>query len=428
MIVAQSMTLRTLHGIRHALSSVADFCANRRGNVGLLFAFTLPIILVGAGGAIDYSLRNDAYTKLMSCADEAALAAVSLQGLSNSQADAQAASLDFFRSTCPTGAAQLADVSLQKAGADVSDANGSRVASVSFIASRQTQFLQLIGIATLPIVGTSVAKGGSSSTPYIDFYALLDNSPSMGLGATDSDQTRLQALTPDQCAFACHIAGSATDYYSIARANAIDLRIDVLRSSWIKLVKQAKNSSSFEKFRFAAYTFNTASYLILALTGDYSSVLDSAKAIDLEIVPSTGPGSTHTDDVLVDMVPNIPVAGDGSSADKSRKYLIFVTDGVQDFDDMTTYDGHRTQAITSSRCEAFKNRGVQVAVIYTTYLAMSAGRYQRLVQPIADRISPSLAACASSGLYFQATSPADIASAFNAIYANATRTVSRLTN
>jgi hypothetical protein len=59
---------------------------------------------------------------------------------------------------------------------------------------------------------------------------------------------------------------------------------------------------------------------------------------------------------------------------------------------------------------------------------MSAGRYQRLVQPIADRISSSLAACASSGLYFQATSPADIASAFNAIYANATRTVARLTN
>ena len=132
MMIAQNMMLSTLHCIWHALSSVADFSANRRGNVGLLFAFTLPILLVGAGGAIDYSLRNDAYTKLMSCADEAALAAVSLQGLTNSQADAQAAALDFFRSTCPTGAAQLADVSLQKAGADVSDANGSQVASVSF--------------------------------------------------------------------------------------------------------------------------------------------------------------------------------------------------------------------------------------------------------------------------------------------------------
>ena len=54
---------------------------------------------------------------------------------------------------------------------------------------------------------------------------------------------------------------------------------------------------------------------------------------------------------------------------------------------------------------------------------MSAGRYQRLVQPIADSIAPALVACASSGLYFQATSPADIASAFSAIYANATRTV-----
>src|SRR6185437_15762397 len=169
-MIAQNMTLPTLRGIRHALSSVADFSASRRGNVSLLFAFTLPIILVGAGGAIDYSLRNDAYAKLMSCAS--AWEFVNPCRLTDAKADAQAASLDFFRSTCPTGVAQLADVSLQKAGADVSDTNGSRVASVSFTASRQTQFLQLIGIATLPIVGTSVAKGGSSGTPYIDFYAL----------------------------------------------------------------------------------------------------------------------------------------------------------------------------------------------------------------------------------------------------------------
>jgi hypothetical protein len=289
--------------------------------------------------------------------------------------------------------------------------------------------LQIIGIPSLAIVGSSVAKGGSSGkSPYIDFYAFLDNSPSMGLGATSGEQARLQALTPDNCAFACHVAGSTTDYYSIARKNSIQLRIDVLQSSWVDLVKQAKNSSSSDRYRFAAYTFNTASYLNQTLTGDYSSVLASAKDIDLEIVLSTGPGSTHTDDVLATMVPNIPVAGDGSSPDQSKKYLIFVTDGVQDFDDTTTYDGHRTQVVTSTQCDAFKNKGVMVAVIYTTYVAMSAGQYQRLVQPIADGIGPSLNACASSGLYFEATSATDIASAFSAIYANATQTAPRITN
>jgi hypothetical protein len=124
------------------------------------------------------------------------------------------------------------------------------------------------------------------------------------------------------------------------------------------------------------------------------------------------------------------LGGDGSSADNSMKYLILVTDGVQDFVDATTWYGHRTQVVTSTQCDAFKNRYIKVAVIYTTYVAMSdlGGQYESLVQPITAGIGPSLNACASSGLYFEATSAADIASAFSAIYANATRTAPRITN
>jgi hypothetical protein len=39
---------------------------------------------------------------------------------------------------------------------------------------------------------------------YIDFYLLLDNSPSMGVGATPADVAKMVNNTPDACAFACH--------------------------------------------------------------------------------------------------------------------------------------------------------------------------------------------------------------------------------
>ena len=49
--------------------------------------------------------------------------------------------------------------------------------------------------------------------PNIDFYLLLDNSPSMALPADTAGITQMQNLTPTQdggnsCAFACHQAST----------------------------------------------------------------------------------------------------------------------------------------------------------------------------------------------------------------------------
>ena len=61
------------------------------------------------------------------------------------------------------------------------------------------------------VSGTSTAQ--ASVPPNINFYLLLDNSPSMSLPATPAGITQMQTLTPKQdsgagCAFACHQAST----------------------------------------------------------------------------------------------------------------------------------------------------------------------------------------------------------------------------
>jgi hypothetical protein len=61
---------------------------------------------------------------------------------------------------------------------------------------------------TVTVTVTCVAWA-AQAPPNIDFYVLLDNSPSMALPATTAGITKMQSLTtqeesPGGCAFACH--------------------------------------------------------------------------------------------------------------------------------------------------------------------------------------------------------------------------------
>lgn len=70
--------MTTLTCLRHTL---AAFGIDRGGNVAVIFAITLLPILTALGCAVDYSLANAAFAKLQSCADAAAVGAVSSEGM-----------------------------------------------------------------------------------------------------------------------------------------------------------------------------------------------------------------------------------------------------------------------------------------------------------------------------------------------------------
>src|SRR5260370_15481000 len=65
-------------------------------------------------------------------------------------------------------------------------------------------FAGLVGMSSVPINGTS--QSIASTPPNIDFYLLLDNSPSMAIAATTTGINTMVSNTASQggCAFACH--------------------------------------------------------------------------------------------------------------------------------------------------------------------------------------------------------------------------------
>jgi hypothetical protein len=122
--------------------------------------------------------------------------------------------------------------------AAVARSNGSVTSTVNFTADVPLKFMGLFGKTTLTVTGTSKAANGLPT--YIDFYLLLDNTPSMGVGATPADVATMVNNTPDQCAFACHDLSDPNNYYNKAKLLGVTTRIDVVRSATQQLMDTAQ--------------------------------------------------------------------------------------------------------------------------------------------------------------------------------------------
>ena len=241
----------------------------------------------------------------------------------------------------------------------------------------------MFGKNTLSITGTSTAANG---TPlYADFYVLLDNSPSMGVGATPADIATMVKNTPDQCAFACHDLSDSNNYYNLAKKLGVTTRIDMLRKATQQLMDTAKATAvTSGQFRVAINTFGTSCTLlglntVAPLTSNLSQAKTLAGNIDLMTVPYQNYNKdqcTNFDGTLTAMNKAIPNPGNGATSSTAQKFLFFVSDGLADADNPTSCSkpvnsGTRCQEpIDFSFCETIKKRGIKIAVLYTTYLPL----------------------------------------------------------
>ena len=157
-----------------------------------------------------------------------------------------------------------------------------RTATVSYTANSSNAFPSLLGAPVWPIRGAATAS--ASGAPNINFYLLLDNSPSMAIAATSTDITKMVAATASQpsgsrsCAFACHEknpqsnsgANSSTkDNLSIARSNNITLRIDLVAQATASLMSTAQQTEATQNntYKAAIYTFDYGFNTIYAPSG-----------------------------------------------------------------------------------------------------------------------------------------------------------------
>jgi hypothetical protein len=76
-----------------------------------------------------------------------------------------------------------------------------------------------------------------------------------------------------------------------------------------------------------------------------------------------------------------------------------------------------------SYCTTIKNRGIRIAVLYTTYLPLPTNSwYKSYIAPFQANIGPNLQSCASPGLYFQVSADQDISAAMIALFNTAITT------
>jgi len=450
-----------------------DFKRNCAGNIAILFGISLVPLAAAVGFAFDYSRVASVRAKLDNAADIAALSSVSKDANPFVNTPTPASVRQWF----DAAVAQIPGVTITSFQATVTPSVTNMAVTVSYSAQVQTTLGSLMGVTSVSVGGTSTAQ--THAPPYVDFYLLLDNSPSMGLGATAADISHLQSLTPDSCAFACHqhsfnssgqITGdNLNDYYHIARNNGVTLRIDVLRTATQQLTQTAAAAESIaNQFRMAVYTFSDTFQTVAGLSPDMSGVSSNVTAVDLAYAYyNQRDAQTSFDTGLSYMNSTMPSPGSGASSTVPQEFLFLVTDGVEDEpvgsasgsgdppDAPSSYlplnnqpnlantqrgnvnSGRlidRIKTGSTSMCTAIKNRGIKIAVLYTPYLPVTNNAFynswiassplsnNNLVNPndptdpANNGIGIALKACASPGFYYQVTPSTGISQAMQALF------------
>jgi len=276
-------------------------------------------------------------------------------------------------------------------------------------------------------------RGGSgSSVAYCDATA-VSNGYCQNLQQCAANVNGYPAYAGPPCAFACHsdgsnAAGLGTDLWAAARRNGVTLRFDLLKNATNLVLDdmQSYNITTLNNLSVGIYTFNTKLNAIYpggttCTTNNLNTIeacsnFATAEAAvgsppaagsgiytDTGIQPAVaGSGQTNNDDTAYRESMNtlattgVTAAGNGTSAATPKKVLFLVTDGFED-----DPNGGARDAMPSSSCQAFKNLGFTVYVVYTPYYPVMHSSYLSSWIPVVEgtgsnSITYNLTACASA--------------------------------
>jgi Flp pilus assembly protein TadG len=428
---------------------ISRFRRDQRGNILITFALTIVPLTAGVGAAVDYSRADQIRSRLQLAIDTASIGSVSR----NSPAFIFAGTMT-ADGPIPVGVTDATNLFIgntvgltgytlnQPVSPVVTRTAGTVTSTLQFSASVPTTFMSVLGVGRTSVTVTGTSTSVTLMPQYIDFYLLLDNSPSMGVAATPADVTTMVNNTSDSCAFACHDLNNTNNYYNLAKRLGVTTRIDVLRSATQQLMDYATNTATYSnQFRMAIYDFGGSAQgaglrSLFALSTSLSSAKTAAGNIDLMTVNGqndNGDQDTGFTTILPAINNAISAPGTGTSS-APLKYLFFVSDGVAD-----EANGARLKPLSgSTRCQSpinpalcttLKSRGIKIAVLYTTYLALPTNAwYNTWIAPFNigpygpspnSQIATSMQSCASPGFYFEVSPTQGISNAMNTLFQKA---------
>ena len=452
---------------------VLRFARDRKANIAVIFALTMVPIIFLLGMTLDYTQAVRKREQLDAAADAAAIAAVRPAMLTQSDktvVQATAAAVFAAKANLP-GLSSVPTPTVT-----VTDSGLARTITVSYTAKSVNNFPSVLGKQTWDVAGSATAK--ASSAPNMNFYLLMDDSPSMGIGATAGDISNLikytapayqSAAASQNCGFACHqtdIAhdGGTKDNLAIARQRNITLRIDLVTSavnqllnSWSNCpqsgvsggVMQCMSALNNTTYKAALYTFDLSLNELAKLT---TPTLAGAQVNNISlmpvayqncVVPTTNCKTDNGTDIagtlksINDIMPT-PGLGSNAQGDTPQEVVFLVTDGVEDKISATcpnatfASNSRCQQPLDTTMCTTIKNRGIKIAVLYTEYLQLIANPatgiqktdnwymtwIDKYDQPTSStgKIAQNLQACASPGFYKSVQSGGDIKDALTDLF------------
>jgi Flp pilus assembly protein TadG len=439
-------------------STIRGLARDTRAGVAIMLAISLLALAAATGAALDFARGLNFKTGLQGAIDSAALAGATEYLNSGSATQAQTVAQSYV--TAAIGALPPNNGVTTSVSTSVSGSNYNVTVTAS--GSINTSFVGVLE-PRVPVSVTSTAS--ATGAPNINFYLLLDSSPSMGIAATTDGINTMIANTQYECdsppaggstcgcAFACHesnpsgeqhcnatsctIPGSGNpggeDNYALSQSLGVTLRIDNLREAVQSLMSTAQSAETTNNatYQMAIYTFDVAVNTIQTLTSSLTMAASSAANIQqLKVysnnwlTSSNNNSDTDTDytDAMTYINSQMPTPGNGTNArgDTPQEVLFFVTDGVED----ENVSGSRVQSLmNTSYCTTIKNRGIRIAVLYTEYLPIPAnGWYNTYISPFQSQIASNMQSCASPGLFFQVTQGGDISAALAALFQAAIKT------
>ena len=424
---------------------VRKFVRDRKGGISVVFALSLLPIIFLTGMAMDFTSAAQKRTRLNAAADAAALAGVTPQMMTQSNTAAITAATNMFKAE----AASVTGATVSAPTVTLSNSGLVRTVTVSYTGTSTNTFPNVFAMltksssTTWPIAGTSTAT--SYSAPNINFYLLLDNSPSMAIAATTAGINTMVSATSSQggCAFACHETNPSADglgnpggedNYTLAKNLGVVTRIQNLAIATSTLLSNASSAeqANTATYQVATYTFNyNGLTTVFSLTSNLSSAATAAAGIDvLEVCYNSwltcsnnnNDTDTNFETAMTAINGVMPNPGTGASNSTPQEVLFIVSDGVDD----EVNSSSCSQTLTGSRCQqpfntamctTIKNRGIMIAVLYTEYLPLPTNSwYNTYVAPYQATLGTNMQNCASPGLYFGITTDGDITAAMQTLF------------
>ncbi len=417
---------------------------DRRAATAVLFALAITPVIGFVALAYDIGSAVRARSQLDLAADAAALSAA-ITGANDFAANpgtslqpAQDAGVKRFDAQ----AGNLPGVITTSLSVGVTRNGGTITAAVAYSAKYTTQFAGLFGFPSLPASGSATAS--RTNSPFFAISILMDDSSSMAIAASPADMARLGALVRksplfatwgqgQNCAFGCHFDARNNDFYGLAQANGVPLRINVLTQAVQNVINTIAASPAAAQFQIGLYSFNASFGTVYAPSTNLAGAAAAVGAMAVPVTTNGGDADTNIPLALQQITTLTPVAGDGSTASAPRRFLFIVSDGVADYFNSS---GHRVIApLDPAQCSALKAKGVQILTLYTQYFPLvppnvptANSFYVSNVAPFAGSLAADLQACASSPSFaFQANDAASIGVALQAMLQAALSAPARFT-